>query len=107
MTGVQTCALPILWPGFGENSRVLKWIIDRVEGNVDGVESAIGLAPNPADLDVAGLDIPAADLEEVLTVRNEEWQAELPLIEEWFTKVGTKLPAALKEELAGLKDRLA
>lgn len=96
-----------LWPGFGENSRVLKWIIDRVEGNVDGVESAIGLAPNPADLDVAGLDIPAADLEEVLAVRNEEWQAELPLIEEWFTKVGTKLPAALKEELAGLKDRLA
>ena len=95
-----------LWPGFGENSRVLKWVIDRIEGKVDGIESAIGVAPNADDLDLVGLDMPAADLEEVLAVRNEEWQAELPLIEEWFEKIGPKLPSELRDELAGLKTRL-
>ena len=95
-----------LWPGFGENSRVLKWIIDRIEGKVEGVESAIGLAPNPTELDLSGLDLPAEDVNEVLAVREEEWRTELPLIEEWFAKIGTKLPHALAEELAGLKHRL-
>jgi phosphoenolpyruvate carboxykinase (GTP) len=95
-----------LWPGFGENSRVLKWIIDRVEGRAEGVESAIGLAPRAEELDLSGLDLPVSDIEEVLAVRNEEWQAELPLIEEWFTKIGSKLPNALRDELEGLKSRL-
>ena len=95
-----------LWPGFGENSRVLKWIINRVEGRAEGVESAIGLAPRAEELDLSGLDLPVSDIEEVLAVRNEEWQAELPLIEEWFTKIGSKLPNALRDELEGLKSRL-
>ena len=95
-----------LWPGFGENSRVLKWIINRVEGRAEGVESAIGLAPRAEELDLSGLDLPHSDIEEVLAVRNEEWQAELPLIEEWFTKIGSKLPNALRDELEGLKSRL-
>jgi phosphoenolpyruvate carboxykinase (GTP) len=95
-----------LWPGFGENSRVLKWIIDRVEGRAEGVESAIGLAPRAEELDLSGLDLPVSDIEEVLAVRKEEWQAELPLIEEWFTKIGSKLPNALRDELEGLKSRL-
>jgi phosphoenolpyruvate carboxykinase (GTP) len=95
-----------LWPGFGENSRVLKWVIDRIEGKVEGIESAIGLAPKPADIDLSGLDMPAADLDEVLAVRNEEWRAELPLIEEWFEKIGAKLPDQLREELERLKSRL-
>jgi phosphoenolpyruvate carboxykinase (GTP) len=95
-----------LWPGFGENSRVLKWIIDRVEGRAEGVESAIGLAPRGEELDLSGLDLPVADIEEVLEVRKEEWQAELPLIEEWFAKIGAKLPNALHDELEGLKSRL-
>jgi phosphoenolpyruvate carboxykinase (GTP) len=95
-----------LWPGFGENSRVLKWIINRVEGSAEGVESAIGLAPRAEELDLSGLDLPVSDIEEVLAVRKEEWQAELPLIEEWFTKIGSKLPNALRDELEGLKSRL-
>ena len=95
-----------LWPGFGENSRVLKWIINRVEGRAEGVESAIGLAPRAEELDLSGLDLPVSDIEEVLAVRKEEWQAELPLIEEWFTKIGSKLPNALRDELEGLKSRL-
>jgi phosphoenolpyruvate carboxykinase (GTP) len=95
-----------LWPGFGENSRVLKWIIDRLDGRVEGIENAIGLSPNPADIDRGGLDLSLADLSEALAVRNDEWQAELPLIEEWFTKIGSKLPNALRDELEGLKSRL-
>ena len=95
-----------LWPGFGENSRVLKWIIDRLDGRVEGIENAIGLSPNPADIDRGGLDLSLADLSEALAVRSDEWQAELPLIEEWFTKIGSKLPNALRDELEGLKSRL-
>lgn len=95
-----------LWPGFGENSRVLKWIIDRVEGKVAGVDSPIGVAPKPEDLDLAGLDMPTSDVAEVLAVRSDEWRAELPLIEEWFAKIGKKLPGALTAEFEGLKTRL-
>jgi phosphoenolpyruvate carboxykinase (GTP) len=96
-----------LWPGFGDNSRVLKWVIDRIEGKVEGVESAIGLVPKPSDIDLSGLEMPATDLDEVLAVRSEEWQAEVPLIEEWFEKIGAKLPGELRDELQGLKSRLS
>ena len=96
-----------LWPGFGENSRVLKWIIDRLEGDVEAVETAVGLVPAPGDLDTDGLDVDPADVEKVLAVNTEDWQAELPLIEEWFDKIGDTLPAILRTELDGLKARLA
>ncbi|MEZ5094668.1 MAG: phosphoenolpyruvate carboxykinase (GTP) [Nocardioides sp.] len=67
-----------LWPGFGENSRVLKWVIDRLEGDVDAVETPVGLVPRPGDLDLTGLDIDPVDVEKALAVRTEDWLAELP-----------------------------
>ncbi len=95
-----------LWPGFGENSRVLKWVIDRVEGRVTGVDSPIGLAPRPEDLEIEGLDIRSDDLAEALVIDKDEWSSEIPLIEEWFAKIGPKLPAELKVELETLKSRI-
>ncbi len=95
-----------LWPGFGENSRVLKWVIERIEGRATGVETPIGYVPTADALDVSGLDMSESDLAKVLEVDPEEWQAEVPLISEWFDKFGDKLPATLWTELDGLKVRL-
>ena len=95
-----------LWPGFGENSRVLKWVIDRVEGVGGGAETAIGTVPAAEDLELAGLDVALADVQEALRVDEDEWRAELPLIDEWFEFIGDKLPTGLRDELAGLKQRL-
>ena len=95
-----------LWPGYGENSRVLKWVINRIDGDVDAVETPIGLAPRPNDFDIDGLAITSDQVREANRVDLDEWRAELPLIEEWFEKIGKKLPEALKEELAGLKKRI-
>lgn len=73
-----------LWPGFGENSRVLKWIVERVEGKANGVSTAIGTVPGAGDTDVTGLEVDEVDVAEALAVNDEEWLAELPQIEEWF-----------------------
>ncbi|SHU53345.1 Phosphoenolpyruvate carboxykinase [GTP] [Mycobacteroides abscessus subsp. abscessus] len=96
-----------LWPGFGENSRVLKWIVDRIEHRANGVSTPIGTVPGVEDLDLSGLDVEAADVAEALAVNNEEWQAELPLIEEWFQFIGDKLPTGVKDEFEALKQRLS
>ena len=95
-----------LWPGFGENSRVLKWVIERMEGKAAAVETPIGHVPTPESLDVEGLDMTAAELEAALAVDPEEWKAEVPQIEEWFAKFGETLPTQLQIELDGLKARL-
>jgi phosphoenolpyruvate carboxykinase (GTP) len=95
-----------LWPGFGENSRVLKWIVERLEGHADAVDTPIGRVPTPEALDATGLDISREDLEAVLRVDPEEWKAEIPLITEWFEKFGDKLPAVLWAELDVLKHSL-
>jgi phosphoenolpyruvate carboxykinase (GTP) len=96
-----------LWPGFGENSRVLKWAIERIEHQADGKSTPIGIVPTAADLDLDGLDVDPADVDEALAVNAEEWRAELPLIEEWFEFVGEKLPTGIKDEFDALKTRLA
>ena len=96
-----------LWPGFGENSRVLKWIIERVEGKANGVSTPIGIVPGAADLDVNGLDVAEADVAEALTVNPDEWRAELPQIEEWFEFLGEKVPTGVRDEFEALKQRLA
>ncbi|VEG51117.1 phosphoenolpyruvate carboxykinase (GTP) [Mycolicibacterium aurum] len=96
-----------LWPGFGENSRVLKWAIERIEHKADGKSTPIGIVPTAADLDLDGLDVKAADVDEALAVNAEEWRKELPLIEEWFSFVGEKLPTGIKDEFDALKTRLA
>ncbi len=95
-----------LWPGFGENSRVLKWMIDRIEGKVGGRETEVGIVPEVADLDLAGLDVDLADVAEALAVDAAEWREELPSIDEWFEFIGPKLPTAIVEEYEGLKTRL-
>ncbi|MEH3141073.1 MAG: phosphoenolpyruvate carboxykinase (GTP) [Mycobacterium kyogaense] len=96
-----------LWPGFGENSRVLKWAIERIEHQADGKSTPIGIVPTAADLDLEGLDVSAADVDEALKVKPEEWRKELPLIEEWFEFVGEKLPTGIKDEFDALKTRLS
>ncbi|MBA3489043.1 MAG: phosphoenolpyruvate carboxykinase (GTP) [Longispora sp.] len=95
-----------LWPGFGENSRVLKWVIERLEGKAEAVETSIGYVPTPESLDTTGLDLTADDIAAVLAVDAEEWKAEIPQIQEWFDKIGDKLPAVLGAELDALKARL-
>jgi phosphoenolpyruvate carboxykinase (GTP) len=95
-----------LWPGFGENSRVLKWVVERIEGRAAATETPIGYLPAEGALDVSGLDLSAAELAAVLAVDPAEWQRELPLIEEWFDKIGDKLPTPLRDELETLKRRL-
>ena len=95
-----------LWPGFGENSRVLKWIVERIEGQVAAVETPIGHVPAPGTLDVEGLDMTPEAIEAALAVDSEEWKAEIPQIQEWFEKFGDDLPAVLWTELDGLKARL-
>ena len=95
-----------LWPGFGENSRVLKWALERMDGNAAAVETPIGHVPTVDSLDLEGLKMTRAQIEEALRVDNQEWQAEIPLIEEWFDKIGEKMPTVLWTELDGLKSRL-
>ena len=96
-----------LWPGFGENSRVLKWIVDRIEHTAGGHETPIGVVPAAEDLDLDGLNVDAADVDKALAVNASEWRQELPLIEEWFEFVGDKLPTGVRDEFEALKQRLA
>ena len=95
-----------LWPGFGENSRVLKWAIERIEGKAAAQETAIGHVPSVDHLDLAGLDVPPADVEAALAVDLAEWRAEIPRIEEWFAKIGRALPTSMRDELEALTLRL-
>jgi phosphoenolpyruvate carboxykinase (GTP) len=95
-----------LWPGFGENGRVLKWIIERLEGRAAAAETPIGRVPTAEALDVDGLGLTPEELEECLRVDPDEWKAEVPAITEWFGKFGNKLPTLLWAELDGLKTRL-
>ncbi|MFA5608127.1 MAG: phosphoenolpyruvate carboxykinase (GTP) [Leucobacter sp.] len=96
-----------LWPGFGDNSRVLDWIIRRVEGDVEGRELKIGTVPADGELNLDGLEIPADDLEELFTVDSQSWLAEADLTEEYFAQFGDRLPEAMRNELAGLRKRLS
>jgi phosphoenolpyruvate carboxykinase (GTP) len=95
-----------LWPGFGENSRVLKWIVERLEGTAEAVETPIGHVPVPGSLDIDGLDVTREQLEAALAVDPQEWAGEIPHIVEWFDSIGERLPAVLWTELDGLKQRL-
>ena len=94
-----------LWPGFGENSRVLKWVVERMEGQAEAIETPIGYVPAPGALDIEGLDMSEDELKQALDVDTEEWKAEIPQITEWFEKFDD-LPAVLWTELDGLKARL-
>ena len=92
-----------LWPGFGENMRVLKWAIEQVEGNTSSQETALGLVPAPGALDTTGISVSAEDIAEASLVNTAEWKDELPLIDEWFTTIGKKLPEQMHDQLELLK----
>jgi len=94
------------WPGFGENIRVIKWALERIDGTAAAIDTPIGRVPAPGSLDVSGLAMSATALDDALAVDVEEWQNEIPLIEEWFEKIGGQLPSSLKDELESLKQRL-
>jgi phosphoenolpyruvate carboxykinase (GTP) len=94
------------WPGFGENIRVLKWALERIEGKAAAVDTPIGRVPTAKAIDTAGLAMSAEELDQALTVDVDEWRAELPLITEWFDKIGPSLPTSMRDELDALKLRL-
>lgn len=95
-----------LWPGYGENSRVLKWVFERCGGKADAVETPIGNLPTRESLDLASMDISDADLSDLLKVDIQGWLDEMPSIKEHYAKFGDKMPLALKAELEGLEERL-
>lgn len=96
-----------LWPGFGENSRVLKWVCERIEGKAEARPTLLGNVPTEAALDTDGLDLPDADLADLLAVNPVEWEREADLIEADYEKFGDRLPAGLRDELAALRKRIA
>ena len=95
-----------LWPGFSENSRVLKWVFERVTGTADAQESPLGLTPVEGGLDTEGLDFTDEQLRKALAIKPEEWETELGLIEEWYAELGDSVPAELRAEVENLRQRL-
>ena len=95
-----------LWPGFGDNLRVLEWIIDRCSGKAGAQETAIGNLPRPEDLDLAGLDLAPGVLAQLLSVQAEEWRAEAADIEKYLDEYGSRTPAALRAQVQALRARL-
>jgi phosphoenolpyruvate carboxykinase (GTP) len=95
-----------LWPGYGENSRVLKWIFERCEDKAHAIDTPIGRLPLPSDLDTTGLDVSEENLRQLLSVDVDGWLAEVPLIRQHFAKFGTHLPEGMEHELEDLEERL-
>jgi phosphoenolpyruvate carboxykinase (GTP) len=96
-----------LWPGFGENSRVLKWVFERVNGTADAIDTPIGKLPTKDALDLDGLEIDDADLDTILSVDIDGWKSAIPQIREHYARFGDKLPAVLNVEVDGLEAKLA
>ena len=86
--------------------RVIKWAIEQVEGKYSSQESLLGLVPTPGAIDIEGLDMSSADMAELGKIRVDEWREELPMIETWFAKIGTKLPKQMDNQLSQLKARI-
>lgn len=95
-----------MWPGFRDNSRIIKWMIDRVEGKTGAVESEIGLFPEDNAIDLNGLDIKKETMAKLLRVDKEDWKKEIVMIEEFYAKFGDKIPKELNDCLAELKNKL-
>jgi len=95
-----------LWPGFGDNLRVLEWIIDRCSGKAGAQETAIGNLPRPEDLNLAGLDLAPGVLAQLLSVQAEEWRTEAADIEQYLDEYGSRTPAALRAQVQALRARL-
>lgn len=95
-----------LWPGFGDNSRVLKWIVDRIEGRVEAKETVVGHTARAEDLDLTGLDTPIEDVKEALKAPAEKWQGDIADNEEWLKSLGDRMPQEMWDELEALKARI-
>lgn len=95
-----------LWPGFGENSRVLKWIVDRIEGRVEADETVVGYTARYEDIDTEGLKETEEDIREALAVNPADWERDLADNEEWLKFLGPKVPSEVWDEFQGLKDRV-
>ena len=95
-----------MWPGYGENSRVLKWIVDRLEGKAQAEKTPVGFVPRTTDLDTSNLSVTPEALQEILTIDNAQWKKETESMGEHFKQFGDRLPKALAQELEGLKSRL-
>jgi len=95
-----------MWPGFGENSRVLKWVFERSEGTAEAIETPIGNLPTIDAMNFDGLDLSDAEIAQLLRVEIDGWLSEIPLIEEYYASYDGRVPAELHRELAALKDRL-
>ena len=95
-----------IWPGFGDNMRVLMWILDRCEGKADAVETAIGYEPKPEDINVEGLDIDTSVVADLLSVDKDLWKEEAKGIHEFYAKFGDRLPKELSDQLEALEKRL-
>ncbi|QGG94830.1 phosphoenolpyruvate carboxykinase (GTP) [Actinomarinicola tropica] len=96
-----------LWPGFGDNIRVLKWVLERVAGEADATETPIGFVPTVDALDLDGLDVDRNTMEQLLEVDKDSWKGEIPLIHDHFEFIGERLPQELRSQLDDLEDRLA
>ena len=95
-----------LWPGFGDNSRVLKWIIDRIEGKVGAEETVVGQTARAEDLDLTGLDTPIEDVKEALSAPAEDWARDVADDEEYLAFLGPRVPNEVHEQLGKLKERI-
>ena len=95
-----------MWPGYGENSRVLAWVFQRITGEAEAQETAIGLVPAAGAIDTDGLDVSEETMRRLLEVDSEGWSAQLPQMKEHYAEFGDKLPAALRSQLEGLEARL-
>ena len=95
-----------LWPGFGENSRVLEWVFRRCDDEAEAVETPVGLVPAAGAIDVSGLDLPDGAMDELLEVDSDDWKAQLPQVHEHFAQFGESLPPELRRQLEVLEDRL-
>ena len=95
-----------LWPGFGDNSRVLKWVIDRIEGNVDAEETVVGYTARAEDLDLTGLDTPIEDVREALTADPELWKEDVADSRRYLESLGTRVPQEIFDQLAKLDERV-
>jgi phosphoenolpyruvate carboxykinase (GTP) len=95
-----------LWPGFGQNLRVLLWMVDRVRGRAAAQETPVGLVPSSGDLPLDGLALGRAELEQLLRVDREEWAAEVPEIRAFFDRFGSKVPASLNRSLDALASQV-
>ena len=95
-----------IWPGFGENARVLEWIVNRLTGDADAVDTPIGRIPAPGSLDINGLDLSEEAFDELFAVDTHSWLAEADLTEEYYAEFGDRVPAEMNSQLMALRERL-